>query len=372
MKHSKVKNILLKIILCLFTSIVLTIAGFWMNIYIVNAEYSFLLYAVTKTIFMISSIALLLFISFILYKSQKSRILVNITLSLSISIGILIFFECLFTFSINSTNSFNDLSNKIWIKRHFKPINSLGYRDTEPISKSHKKNILVIGDSFVAGHGIKSNEMFTNILKEKINNEYNIFNLGVCGSHTDREYDSLLTYPIKADVIILGYYHNDIESAMIHYNIKPDIANPKDNLSGFSKFIVDNSLFANFIFSGYSRKKISTQHMESKHNDLLVYLDEDMWNYQQSSLNKFYNYCIENNTRLIILFFPSMSEGISFSNALAGEKLKTYCKERNIEFINIYSSIIDIPINKRIVNKYDHHPSAEVNKIIAEIILEII
>ena len=94
----------------------------------------------------------------------------------------------------------------------------MGYRDSEPKSENEKPNVLIIGDSFVAGHGIKYEEMFSNILKNKLKEEYNIFNLGVCGSHTDREFDSLLNYPIKADIIILGYYHNDIESAMIKFN----------------------------------------------------------------------------------------------------------------------------------------------------------
>ena len=37
----------------------------------------------------------------------------------------------------------------------------------------------------------------------------------------------------------------------------------------------------------------------------------------------------------------------------------------NIDFINIYSDIKNLPIHKRIANKLDNHPSAEVNKIIA-------
>lgn len=85
----------------------------------------------------------------------------------------------------------------------------------------------------------------------------------------------------------------------------------------------------------------------------------------KSSLDKFYNYCIENNIKFIVLFFPGLNEGITLTNELAGKKLETYCMEKNIDFINIYSDIKNLPIHKRIANKLDNHPSAEVNKIIA-------
>ncbi len=281
-------------------------------------------------------------------------------------ISIFIIFEISFTYITNSSNVFTDLSNKIWMKKYFKPINSRGYRDEEPKTQSEKKNILVIGDSFVAGHGIKTNEMFTNLMKEKIGNKYAIYNLGVCGSHTQREYDSLLTYPIKPDIIILGYYHNDIESAMVKLNNMPKFKNPKDDLNSFSRFIVDNSLFFNSLYTNYAKKSISSQFMESPQNDLLAYLNEDLWNSQQKELDKFVDYSKEHNVHLIIIFFPAMGEGIAFSNVMAGSKLEEYCKNKDVKFINIYPKIKDIELKKRIANPLDHHPSAEINIIIAD------
>ena len=48
------------------------------------------------------------------------------------------------------------LSSRNWFARYWQPINSLGYRDVEPRApRPGEKFVLVVGDSFVAGHGKK-------------------------------------------------------------------------------------------------------------------------------------------------------------------------------------------------------------------------
>lgn len=368
MRHFKRNNNSLKIGLSLFASLILIFIGFWLNVFIVKPDYSFLIFAILKTVCLSLSIVSLLLLSFFIYKSTSNKTINNLSISFVSILSFFLIFEIIFSFYTPSTNVFTDLSNQIWIKRYAQEKNSLGYRDEEPVDQSGKKNILVIGDSFVAGHGVKYDEMFVNILKNELTDNYNLFNLGVSGSHTDREFDSLLTYPIKPDIIVLCYYHNDIESAMIEHNFSPKIKNPKDKLSNISKFFVDNSLLLNFLFSLNAKKSISSQFMESEQNDLTAYLHDNLWAYQTNSLDKFYNYSIENNTELIIMFFPGLGEGIVFTNELAGKKVEQYCNERDIEFINIYSDIKNIPLERRVANSLDHHPSAEVNKVIASLL----
>ncbi|MDD2387896.1 MAG: hypothetical protein PHP52_14060 [Bacteroidales bacterium] len=263
MRHFKRNNNSLKIGLSLFASLILIFIGFWLNVFIVKPDYSFLIFAILKTVCLSLSIVSLLLLSFFIYKSTSNKTINNLSISFVSILSFFLIFEIIFSFYTPSTNVFTDLSNQIWIKRYAQEKNSLGYRDEEPVDQSGKKNILVIGDSFVAGHGVKYDEMFVNILKNELTDNYNLFNLGVSGSHTDREFDSLLTYPIKPDIIVLCYYHNDIESAMIEHNFSPKIKNPKDKLSNISKFFVDNSLLLNFLFSLNAKKSISSQFMES-------------------------------------------------------------------------------------------------------------
>jgi lysophospholipase L1-like esterase len=368
MKHSKINKSHISILLLLFISIFFILVAFWLNKFIIDPNYTFLLYSVLKTILLVSTIIILYLIAFLTFRLKFKKIVPNFTLSIVSGISLLFVFEIFFSFYTPSTNDINDFSNKIWIKRNNKPINSFGYRDEEPFYKNDKKNIFVIGDSFVAGHGLKYDEMFVNTLKKSLTKSYNIFNLGVSGSHTDREFDSLTCYPIKPDLIVLCYCHNDIESAMLKQNYFPQIKDPKENLCNFSRFIIDNSLLANFIYTRQAKKSISMQFMQSEKNDIIAYQNDDLWNYQTKSLDKFYNYSIENQTDLILVFIPGLGEGIVFTNELAGKKVEQYCLERDINFINIYSAIKDLPLERRVVNSLDHHPSKEVNEIIANLL----
>jgi hypothetical protein len=366
MKNCEKPKHLIKIGISLLVALLTIVIGLWLNKIIVHPNYGYLLFAMLKTLSLLLGIVSLLFLSLFVSKLSCKSVINNLIYS---SVGILLlflFFEMVFSFYTPSTSVFTDLSNQIWMKRYNQNINNLGYRDEEPNPDKSKKNVLVIGDSFVAGHGIKYDEMFVNILKTDLQDNFNVFNLGVCGSHTDREFDSLLNYPVSPDVIVLCYYHNDIESAMINYNFFPDIKNPRDNLSNFSKLFVDNSLFINFLFTLSAKKSISSQFMESEQNDIIAYLHQDLWEYQINSLDSFYNYASDNNTEFIIVFFPGLGDGIVFTNELAGKKIEQYCNDRGIEFINIYDEIKNIPLKRRVANSLDHHPSAEVNRIVAE------
>lgn len=366
MKNCKKYDHLIKIGLSFSVALLTIVIGLWLNRIIVNPSFGYLLFAILKTLCLFLGIVSLFLLSFFVYKSCSKNVISNSIYSISSILIVFLLLELVFSFYTPSTNSDIDLSNQIWMKRYFTTTNSLGYRDEEPKHETNKKNVLVVGDSFVAGHGIKYDEMFVNILKKDIQDNFNVFNLGVCGSHTDREFDSLLNYPVNPDVIVLCYYHNDIESAMINYNFFTDIKNPRERLSSFSKLFVDNSLFINFLFTLSAKKSISAQFMESEKNDIIAYLHQDLWEYQINALDKFYNYASENNTEFIIVFFPGLGDGIVFTNELAGKKLEQYCNDRGIEFINIYNEIKNIPLKRRVANSLDHHPSAEVNKIVAE------
>ena len=59
-----------------------------------------------------------------------------------------------------------NLSERLWFAKYWKA-NQLGYRDLELADKNFegKYKIVILGDSYVAGHGIKNPEdRFSNIL----------------------------------------------------------------------------------------------------------------------------------------------------------------------------------------------------------------
>ena len=85
--------------------------------------------------------------------------------------------------------------------------NSLGYRgENFEIEKNEgEKRILVVGDSFILGWGVSDSEVLTQVLEEKLKDQYKIINAGYAGGMgPDGYYLHLKNYgmKLKPDLVI--------------------------------------------------------------------------------------------------------------------------------------------------------------------------
>lgn len=91
--------------------------------------------------------------------------------------------------------------------------NSVGFRD-EDHSLEKKDNtfrVLVLGDSFVYGVGVKQEEVFSKVISQE-NSSLEIINAGVSGYSTDLEYLYLREEGIlyRPDLVVTVFYLNDV------------------------------------------------------------------------------------------------------------------------------------------------------------------
>ena len=123
--------------------------------------------------------------------------------------------EIAFMFVSQSHEGDLSKASQIWFAKYWKPITTEGYRDFPKTDAEKKKNVLVLGDSFAAGHGLdKTEERFSDQLEQKLGaDKYAVYNLGVSGSDTRDEFQRLQKFPVKPDVLVLEYFPNDIERA---------------------------------------------------------------------------------------------------------------------------------------------------------------
>ena len=102
-----------------------------------------------------------------------------------------LFLEGVFMFIPRSHSADYTLASRLWYKKYWKPINSLGFRDGEP--NSNNPVILFVGDSFTAGHGLKSvHERFSDIVGKHLQikgKAYNVTNIGLPNLDSRSEYD---------------------------------------------------------------------------------------------------------------------------------------------------------------------------------------
>lgn len=117
--------------------------------------------------------------------------------------------------------------------------NNIGFRDVEydEFLRNKKPNILFIGDSFVWGYDVEAEDRFTEILRKKIGNKYNIFNFGVSGYGTDQEFLLLKKYydefkPKMVFIILCqNDYDNNSANVVYHGYYKPYFVSDGSKLS---------------------------------------------------------------------------------------------------------------------------------------------
>jgi len=94
------------------------------------------------------------------------------------------------------------------IQHHWVQTNSLGFRDREiPIANGERKKILVLGDSFVSNLAVKDDEVFTELMEQRLKNT-DVLNFGVNGYGQVQEYLLLKKWldQVNPDVVVLMIY----------------------------------------------------------------------------------------------------------------------------------------------------------------------
>lgn len=284
------------------------------------------------------------------------------------------FLEAIFMFVPRSHGIHYSLAAKLWLKKYYKPLNNLGFRDREPDNSSPV--ILFVGDSFTAGHGLDTvSERFSNIIEEKLvssGRNYRAINIGGMAADTTLEYMRMMKFlsytKIKPKTIVLQYYGNDIESAAANnYRMAFDITELPIKMNILLRYIVPRSYFINYIYWLFPRDYFQPY----LHYLQRAYKNKTILNEHKGHLELFINYARQNSINFIVVIFPFLQD-IEMSDAMYVDNIVNLFESHNIPTINVSSLVKDVPVKERIVNVNDAHASVKVNKIVADEILKIL
>lgn len=275
---------------------------------------------------------------------------------------VFLFMEIIFMFIPQSHSVGYSLAAKVWHSYYWKPINSLGYRDHETTDeKGSRKKILVIGDSFVAAQGIKkTDKRFTDLLQGKLQENARVYNLGKPGIDTRKEFNNLLEYPVKPDVIILSYFGNDIDMAASEGQDLSELMRPYKELNVIAEQFVRTSFLINFIYWNLPHEDIAP------YQDFLLssYRNHNIMKKHLSDLHRFVQYSIDNRVRFAVVIFPFMTD-LKHSEQFI-TPVQTFCHDNGIPVLDISLLIEDIPVEQRTVNRTDAHASESVHERVAD------
>jgi len=265
------------------------------------------------------------------------------------------------------------LANSLWFHQYWKPFNSYDKRDIEP-RKNAKTNIFFVGDSFAAGHGINYIEdRFSDIVRAgltKTDADLQVINLAQPSFDTKSEYESVLKFiessGIQPDMIVLQYYVNDIDHIARKHGLKGDGEgfSPYSELNFLTRWFIKGSYFLNYIYWIFPGQEVNgyLDYVEKAYSNELIFTEH------MKEFNVFQNYAKSKQIQFLVILFPLMQE-IELSKRLYITKVNRYLENQGINSIDLSNIIEQIPIEDRIVNRNDAHPSHEVHRKIGEEII---
>jgi hypothetical protein len=280
--------------------------------------------------------------------------------------------------------------SKIWFSRYWKT-NKYGFRDKEydidVLKYSNDKNILLfVGDSYVAGHGIKDPKKRTGeILDRSLSSDYFTILLGINGIGTLKEYSMIKTIPLKPNVVILSHVANDIEEILPPEESYSVIYENTEN--NFSRFIFANSrnsVLGDLIYHmtkqmqyGKTQKVIPEKSDTPKPKSDLYewYTVDSVFNQHLHDLKNISDYVIDTlNARFILVLYPQAGgKEIDSTEIYINQKIISGLPKRDELFI-VNATPIFRPFSptERIVNPLDGHPSEKINKLVADTLIRLI
>ncbi|NIJ53387.1 SGNH/GDSL hydrolase family protein [Dyadobacter arcticus] len=295
-------------------------------------------------------------------KSKAKGLIANvITIAIPLIVT-LIFLEIVFMYIPQSHEGVLSKASQIWWEKYWKPVNSLGYHDKEIIEEVGKKQVLVIGDSFAAGHGLKDvNERFSNILEAKLGaDKYTVYNLGMSGADTRDEAKRLQEFPVKPDIIILEYFPNDIEKVGREKGLTLSGAEPYADLNGPLATIVKRFYLPNFIYWQLPHAGFSTFEKFVQ----TAYTDTTVLNPHLRDLSAITSYRDSTKAEMYAVFIPFLFQ--IDKSAGYTKPVEEFLRAKQVKIVGINDGIVKIPEKERVVGKNDGHGSATLNGLIAD------
>jgi hypothetical protein len=290
-----------------------------------------------------------------LSKSRATGVLLTLS---TIAVLLVIIELALRMFMIRSDNFAFTAMHYWWNELYWKPINSLGYRDYEPHDDPTQQHILVVGDSFPAGHGINHvDDTFPQVLDQLLEG-YTVNIAAQPGWNTNVELEPLNNYPITPNIVILSHYFNDIDYTLTENPVR--VTFPEEPL----QTIVRDYFTVNFLYWHVFQFGIEGHGGEYVELVLNAYHEPNQWGWHETNLSNFVIWAREHNARLIVIVWPALNA--LAESAGANTRVAEYFTNFGIEVVNMEEALRGRSTAELVVNPFDAHPNAATHALAAQ------
>jgi hypothetical protein len=267
--------------------------------------------------------------------------------------------ETYYRFIYDTTDSidYTNVSQQ-WFRKYYR-VNSAGFRDNIEYSlriQSGKRRVTFVGDSFTAGHGIKSVEdRFPNLIRA-MHPEWEVHVMAVVGLDTGPEFRMLynsIADGYQLDQVVLVYCLNDVA------DLRPDWSKAMVDLQAGVKhqnWIERNSYLVNTLY--YRIMASHNPYLKSYYSFVVDAYRGAYWEAQKKRLTAFRDLVQSHHGRLLVVTFPFLNSlGPGYKFQFAHKELDRFWDGLNVPNLDLLSIYSNLPPGKLTVNRFDAHPN---------------
>jgi lysophospholipase L1-like esterase len=243
--------------------------------------------------------------------------------------------------------------------------NSEGLRDVEHDHEkpADKTRVVMIGDSFMLGWGVRAEDDIPSNLSRMLNRDgdrYEVINLGVGNYNSTMEADlfewkGLAFHP---DIAVLLYFVNDPE--------------PVPRVSWSSRIVRKRSYLLAFLFDRYValRPLLDRNFRWQEYYTSLYAPDTPALEENRAALRHLVDLCKKNNIRLLIANYPELHELKNYPFPQATEYIRSLAAESQVPFVDLLPAFAPHAPESLWVSNEDTHGNALACQIAAQGIYE--
>jgi lysophospholipase L1-like esterase len=298
-------------------------------------------------------------------KSSQAKRVAQILSSVLCLFYLITVLEVIFANFVTQSDSWLfTLAAQRWAEKYYKPVNALGYRDYQH-KFDGKKVLLVVGDSYVVGAGVRDAEdRFTAHIQRALGSDWVVANAARGGWDSAHQIGALKEYPAKPDRLIVSFSINDIEGAAnAAGHVLPEMITPPPAVI---RPLVDRSHVFNWLYWRTNR----VAGWENVYYPWLkaAYDDSDAWRLMQAALNEFIRTADRMEAPLTFLLWPDLVD-IPGTDAFL-DKVESHLTEQGADVVNLADALRDTPPRKMIVNAMDTHPNPATHARVGQLLLD--
>ena len=245
-----------------------------------------------------------------------------------------------------------------WHRRYWR-LNRYGYRDVRrrPADFAGKRVVVVLGDSFVAGYGVRDvRDRFSNLLGERLGEGWVVVNLARCGWDTAAELQALRTFEPQPDFVVWFYYLNDIEGAAVRCGSGPA---GERMPTGWSGWLIERSNVVNLAYwslRDHFRGGVLGGYWDWLH---AAYADPCTWGKHRADIAAVIEHCTSNGIGLEAVVWPHLTN--LAGSAAPVEQVERVLAAHDVPYLDVLERVQGRAPGSLVVGRRDSHPNAALN-----------